>query len=72
MNIRAQITTSGEAPSVEKMFMENTLLRIGGALFCHDAKRASKRFAPIVLNRIGQGGDKLFHVSAGILPGAAE
>ncbi len=52
--------------------MENTLLRIGGALFCHDAKRASKRFAPIVLNRIGQGGDKLFHVSAGILPGAAE
>jgi hypothetical protein len=51
MKIAANITTGSEAPSVEKMFMENTLLRIAGALFCHDAKRASKRIAPIVLNR---------------------
>ncbi len=31
--------------------MENTLLRISGALFCHDAKRASLRKQEIVLNR---------------------
>lgn len=35
----------------EKLYMENTLLRIAGALFCHDAKRAPSRTQEIVLNR---------------------
>jgi hypothetical protein len=34
----------------DKLFMENTLLRVAGALFCHDAKRASTRTAEIELN----------------------
>ena len=37
--------------SHDKMFMENTLLRIAGALFCHDAKRAPTRTEEIVLNK---------------------
>ncbi|QAU49678.1 replication initiator protein A [Bradyrhizobium guangzhouense] len=47
-----QTTTTGQdAPStVEKIYMENTLLRISGALFCHDAKRASTRTQEIALN----------------------
>ena len=36
---------------VEKLYMENTLLRVSGALFCHDAKRAALRTWPINLNR---------------------
>ena len=36
---------------VEKLYMENTLLRVAGALFCHDAKRAGTRIAKIELNR---------------------
>jgi hypothetical protein len=36
--------------SVDKMFMENTLLRVTGALFCHDIKRASTHVEPITLN----------------------
>lgn len=35
----------------EKLYMENTLLRVAGALFCHDAKRARSRTAPIDLNK---------------------
>jgi hypothetical protein len=31
--------------------MENTLLRVAGALFCHDAKRAPTRTDEIELNR---------------------
>jgi hypothetical protein len=31
--------------------MENTLLRVAGALFCHDAKRAPTHTTPIELNR---------------------
>lgn len=37
--------------SHDKLFMENTLLRIAGALFCHDAKRAPTRTQEIELNR---------------------
>ena len=37
--------------SHDKIFMENTLLRIAGALFCHDAKRAPTRTEEIVLNK---------------------
>ena len=36
--------------SIDKVFMENTLLRVTGALFCHDIKRASTRVEPITLN----------------------
>src|SRR5712692_4127953 len=35
----------------EKFYMENTLLRVSGALFCHDAKRAPKRTREIELNK---------------------
>jgi hypothetical protein len=35
----------------DKLFMENTLLRIVGALFCHDAKRAPSRTEQIELNK---------------------
>jgi hypothetical protein len=35
----------------EKLYMENTLLRVSGAMFCHDAKRASSRTGKIELNR---------------------
>src|SRR5207249_7548553 len=45
-------TTSQAAPvPVEKLYMENTLLRVAGALFCHDAKRASMKVNEIELNR---------------------
>src|SRR5439155_4454654 len=37
--------------TVEKLYMENTLLRVAGALFCHDAKRAPKHINKIELNR---------------------
>ena len=40
-----------EAPRVEKIYMENTLLRIAGALFCHDQKRAASRTEQMELNR---------------------
>jgi hypothetical protein len=35
----------------EKLYIESTLLRIAGALFCHDAKRASLQTSEIELNR---------------------
>jgi Replication initiator protein A len=37
--------------SHDKLYMENTLLRIAGALFCHDAKRAPTRTQQIELNK---------------------
>jgi hypothetical protein len=36
---------------VDKLYMENTLLRVAGALFCHDPMRASTRIGKIELNR---------------------
>src|ERR1700680_2854532 len=38
------------APAIDKVYMENTLLRVSGALFCHDAKAASRHTDEIVLN----------------------
>src|SRR6267143_5029915 len=35
----------------DKLYMENTLLRIAGALFCHDPKRAPTRTQEIELNK---------------------
>src|SRR5476649_2374766 len=40
----------------DKLYMENTLLRVCGALFCHDPKRATTRTAKIDLGR--DAGDK--------------
>ena len=39
------------AQPTEKIYMENTLLRVAGALFCHDAKRARGSAERIELNR---------------------
>jgi hypothetical protein len=47
---RAQ-STSQKVFTSDKLYMENTLLRVAGALFCHDAKRASTRTDKIELNR---------------------
>jgi hypothetical protein len=35
----------------DKLYMENTLLRVAGALFCHDAKRAPTHTKQIELNK---------------------
>src|SRR5216683_3048209 len=42
---------SGASKSTDKLYMENTLLRVAGALFCHDAKRAAAHNQQIELNR---------------------
>ena len=42
---------STEIVAYDKLYMENTLLRIAGALFCHDAKRASTRASEIEINK---------------------
>src|SRR5947209_19564856 len=44
---------------VEKLYMENTLLRVSGAMFCHDGKSASSRVEKIALNR----GDQERHIT---------
>src|SRR5271169_3492195 len=44
-------TSVHQPQPAEKLYMENTLLRIFGALFCHDAKRARGRTSTIDLNR---------------------
>src|ERR1700734_2096224 len=54
MAIDSKASTAPEqtAPErAEKFYMENTLLRVSGALFCHDAKLASTRAKKIELNR---------------------
>lgn len=38
-----------QAQQTEKLYMENTLLRVAGALFCHDPKRAAMRTDEIKL-----------------------
>ena len=35
----------------DKLYIENTLLRIAGALFCHDPKRAASRIGEIEVNK---------------------
>src|ERR1700730_15817546 len=51
--MEAQKHTSAniDAEQIGKVYMENTLLRVAGALFCHDQRRASKRTDTIQLNR---------------------
>ncbi len=41
---------TSEPHRIEKLYIENTLLRISGALFCHDRKRASSRTEEIKLH----------------------
>ena len=43
-------TAPKEAQQSDKLYIENTLLRVSGALFCHDAKRAATRTAAFELN----------------------
>ena len=49
--IRSSQHTDQSPQSCDKIYMENTLLRIAGALFCHDAKRAPTRTQEIELNK---------------------
>jgi hypothetical protein len=44
-----------QVQQTEKLYMENTLLRVAGALFCHDPKRAAVRTQEIEL---GLGGSE--------------
>jgi hypothetical protein len=57
-------TASTEGNPSEKLYMENTLLRVFGALFCHDPKRARTRSGKIELNR----GDKEKHLTIRLDP----
>jgi len=48
----AEVTTNAPQRStqpVEKLYMENTLLRVAGVLFSHDAKRAATRTQEIIV-----------------------
>ena len=38
-------------PTAEPVYLENTLLRVFGVLFCHDPKRARQRSGSIAINR---------------------
>jgi hypothetical protein len=44
-------TSQSRGPYVDKLYMENTLLRVAGALFCHDPKRAAMQKTKISLSR---------------------
>lgn len=57
-------TTQHQERAIEKLYMENTLLRVFGALFCHDPKRARARTGKIDLNR----GDKEKHLTIRLDP----
>src|SRR5471030_1496143 len=43
--------TRQQSQTIDKLYMENTLLRVAGALFCHDARAAPHRTDEINLNR---------------------
>src|SRR5438309_7986334 len=52
MNATVKAERAHQSPlASDKLYMENTLLRVAGALFCHDAKRAPTRTNQIELNR---------------------
>src|SRR6516165_11358436 len=42
---------TSEVPRADKLYMESNLLRIAGALFCHDQKAARMRTDEIELNQ---------------------
>jgi hypothetical protein len=47
---KANPETTSEPQRANKLYMESNLLRIAGALFCHDQKVAGKRTSEIELN----------------------
>ncbi|MBN8981606.1 MAG: replication initiator protein A [Rhizobiales bacterium] len=47
----AQATQNSQTIATEPVYLENTLLRIFGVLFCHDPKRARTRTEKIEINR---------------------
>jgi hypothetical protein len=52
MTVTARAAEEAQSvPQTDKLYMENTLLRVAGALFCHDAKRAPTHTEQIELNR---------------------
>lgn len=52
MRVTARAAEASEpVQQTDKLYMENTLLRVAGALFCHDAKRAPTHTKQIELNR---------------------
>lgn len=52
---RHKADVAKQVQQTEKLYMENTLLRVSGALFCHDPKRAAMRTQEIEL---GSGGSE--------------
>src|SRR5450755_2301640 len=44
------VASSSDSQSVDKLYMESNLLRVAGALFCHDPKRAGKSTSEIEIN----------------------
>jgi Replication initiator protein A len=51
MEANGAAARSTRIEAADKLYMENTLLRVAGALFCHDAKRAPTRTDEIQINR---------------------
>jgi hypothetical protein len=51
MDAQSTKNADQKAQPTEKLYMEKTLLRVAGALFCHDPKRASTRTQEIELNK---------------------
>src|SRR5580700_745193 len=49
--IKSRAETTMDEHQAEKLYIENTLLRISGTLFCHDQKQAASRTSEIELNR---------------------
>jgi hypothetical protein len=47
---KSETKTLAEPLRIEKLYLENTLLRVSGALFCHDPKRAQTSTQEIELN----------------------
>src|ERR1700688_2671212 len=47
----AQHTNTTRPASIQPVYLENTLLRVFGVLFCHDPKRARQRSGTIAINR---------------------
>jgi hypothetical protein len=44
------VAASNDSQSADKLYMESNLLRVAGALFCHDAKRAGNCTSQIEIN----------------------
>jgi hypothetical protein len=51
MEVTQNTNNTRPASTAEPVYLENTLLRVFGVLFCHDAKRARQRTGTIAINR---------------------